>query len=119
MSTTMQETCASVQSVTDVLTRLGDALSSGDLDACWRRSRSSPISHEALQQATATADDRAALLPHLTAARLALLRASLLGNSLRTIQARVRLRTRASRRDTTAPAAPANGSRRRALRARG
>jgi hypothetical protein len=82
MSTTMQETCASVQSVTDVLTRLGDALSSGDLDAMLAAEPHLADLAQALQQATATADDRAALLPHLTAARLALLRASLLGNSL-------------------------------------
>jgi len=30
MSTTMQEMCASVQSVTNMLTRLGDALAIGD-----------------------------------------------------------------------------------------
>jgi len=82
MSTTMQETCASVQSVTDALTRLGDALVSGDLDAVLAAEPLLADLASALQQATATADDRAALLPHLTAARLALLRASHLGNGL-------------------------------------
>ena len=78
----MQETCASVQSVTDVLTRLGDALASGDLDAMLAAEPLLADLARALQQATATADDRAALLPHLTAAKLALVRASLLGNNL-------------------------------------
>ena len=82
MSTTMQETCASVQSVTDVLTRLGDALSSGNLDAILAAEPLLADLASALNQATASRDDRAALLPHLTAAKLALLRASLLGNSL-------------------------------------
>jgi hypothetical protein len=82
MSTTVQETCVSVQSVTDVLTRLGDALASGDLDAILAAEPLLADLAHALQQATATADDRAALLPHLTAARLALLRASQLGQSL-------------------------------------
>lgn len=78
----MQETCASVQSVTDVLTRLGDALATGDLDVMLAAEPLLADLARTLQQATATADDRAALLPHLTAAKLALLRASLLGDSL-------------------------------------
>jgi hypothetical protein len=82
MSTTMQETCASVQSVTDVLTRLGDALSSGDLEAILAAEPLLADLAHALQQSTASADDRAALVPHLTAAKLALQRASILGSSL-------------------------------------
>jgi hypothetical protein len=82
MSTTLQETCVSVQSVTDVLTRLGDALAKGDLDGMLAAEPLLADLTHALQRAAVTPGDRAALLPHLTAARLALLRASALGQSL-------------------------------------
>jgi hypothetical protein len=82
MSTTTQDTCASVQSVTDVLTRLGDALASGDLDAMLATEPLlSDLSH-ALAHSTMAAADRHALLPELAAARLALERAARLGENL-------------------------------------
>ena len=82
MSTTPQDTCASVARLADVLTRLGDALARPDLDSL--------VAHEALLaeltttlgDATASPGDRAALLPVLTEARLALARVQRLGDSL-------------------------------------
>lgn len=82
MSTTAQDTCLSVTRITDALTRLGDALARPDLDGLLA---TEPLIEEltyALRRATASADDRPALLPLLRDARLALRRASLLGDSL-------------------------------------
>jgi len=82
MSTTAQDTCLSVARITDALTRLGDTLARPDLDGLLA---AEPVLEEltrALAQATASPADRAELLPMLRNARLALGRASLLGESL-------------------------------------
>jgi len=108
MSTTLQETCVSVQSVTDVLTRLGDALASGDLDGMLAAEPLLADLTHALQRASATPVDRAALLPHLTEARLALLRASAVASPNSSTPP---ITHRDWRSSTTAPARPASGSR--------
>jgi hypothetical protein len=82
MSTTTQETCASVQGVTDVLTRLGDALASGDLDAMLAAEPLLAELAHVLAQSTASPADRDALLPELAAARIALVRAARLGEGI-------------------------------------
>jgi hypothetical protein len=82
MSTTTQETCRSVARLADALTRLGDALARPDLAGVLQ---TEPLLEEltrALAQASATPEDRAALLPLLVDARLALRRAAILGESL-------------------------------------
>ena len=82
MSTTAQDTCLSVARITDALTRLGDALARPDLDGLLA---AEPVLEEltrALTRATASPADRAVLLPMLRDARLALGRATLLGDSL-------------------------------------
>jgi hypothetical protein len=87
MSTTAPDTCLSVRRLTDVMTRLGDALTTPDLDGLLA---AEPLVEElahALRTATATPADREALLPELVAARLALLRAARLGESLITCAA--------------------------------
>jgi hypothetical protein len=82
MSTTAQETCLSISRLTDALTRLGDALARPDLEGVLAAEPLLEALTRALAQASATPADRAALLPLLTDARLALRRATRLGDSL-------------------------------------
>jgi len=82
MSTTAQDTCLSVTRITEVLSRLGDALAQPDLDALLAAEPMLEDLTRALAKATATPAERALLLPLLRDARLALGRAALLGDSL-------------------------------------
>ena len=82
MSTTAQDTCVSVAAVTDALVALGDALAQPNLPQLLATEALLEDLTRALATATATAADRAELLPLLRDARLALRRAELLGESL-------------------------------------
>ena len=87
MSTTAQDTSLTVRGLTDVLTRLGDALAAPDLDGVLA---AEPLVEEftrALRQAMASPADRDLLLPELVAARLALARTARLGNTLMAVAA--------------------------------
>lgn len=82
MPTTSHETCRSVRQLTDVLSRLGDALARPDLSSLLA---AEPLLEElsgALAGATASSHDRAELLPLLREAQLALRRTTILGESL-------------------------------------
>ena len=71
-----------MREVTDVLTRLGDALVGADLDALLA---AEPLLEDLSRTLTTTARrpvDRQAILPELKAARLALLRAANLGTGI-------------------------------------
>ena len=82
MSTTAQDTCLSVARLTDALTRLGDTLARPDLDGLLAVEPVLEDLTRALARAVASPADRAVLLPMLRDARLALGRATLLGESL-------------------------------------
>jgi hypothetical protein len=82
MSTTKQETCASVTALTAVLTRIGDALANADLEALLAAEPLLEELTQAIAVATASPAERATLLPELRAAQIALVRAARLGNGL-------------------------------------
>lgn len=82
MSTTAQDTCLSVARITEALTRLGDTLARPNLSGLLAAEPVLEDLTRALAQATASPSDRAVLLPLLRDARLALERATLLGESL-------------------------------------
>jgi hypothetical protein len=90
-ATTAQETCAVLREVTDVLTRLGDALVGADLDALLAAEPLLEDLSRTLTEVTRVGGasaphvdsvDRQAILPELKAARLALLRAANLGTGI-------------------------------------
>jgi hypothetical protein len=81
-ATTAQETCAVLREVTDVLTRLGDALVGADLDALLAAEPLLEDLSRTLTEVTRSAAASAPLLPELKAARLALLRAANLGTGI-------------------------------------
>jgi hypothetical protein len=82
MSTTAQETCASLQDAATALNTLGDALVSADLDGLVAAEPQLEAVARALGSLAATPADRAALLPELRRARLALTRVQRLGAGL-------------------------------------
>ena len=82
MSTTSQETCASLQDATQALTALGDALVTANLDGIVSVEPQLEAVARALGELSASAAERAALLPEIRRARLALTRVQRLGAGL-------------------------------------
>jgi hypothetical protein len=82
MSTTSQETCASLQDATTALTALGDALATANLDGIVSVEPQLEAVARALNELSATPAERAALLPEIRRARLALTRVQRLGAGL-------------------------------------
>ena len=82
MSTTTQETCASLQDATQALTALGDALVRADLDGVVNVEPQLEAVARALGALSASPAERSVLLPEIRRARLALTRVQRLGAGL-------------------------------------
>jgi hypothetical protein len=82
MSTTSQETCASLQDAARALTALGDALVTANLDGIVSVEPQLEAVARALGELSASPAERGALLPEIRRARLALTRARRLGAGL-------------------------------------
>jgi hypothetical protein len=82
MSTTPQETCASLQDATRALHQLGDALAAAHLDGIVDAEPQLETVARALGALAAAPADRTILLPELRRARLALTRVQRLGAGL-------------------------------------